>query len=116
MKRKKMTINIKEAQKLTFFLYIYIYIYIVQFSYSKDVSNHNGVILIKENSIEVCVSGVNKVFLTSFYFLRFFSYCGNCCTRDDHSAGFYLAQYTSVLRIVRTGYPSELISDFYWVH
>lgn len=56
-----MMINIKEAQKLIFFyIYIYIYIYIVQFSYSKDVSNHNGVILIKENSIEVCISGDRK--------------------------------------------------------
>ena len=68
MKRKMMMINVKEAQKLIFFFYIYVYIYIVQFSYSKDVSNHNGVILIKENSIEVCVSGVNKVFWLPFVF------------------------------------------------
>lgn len=60
MKRKMMMIDIKEAQ--SWFFYIYIYVYIVQSSYSKDVSNHNGVILIKENSTEVCISGVNKVF------------------------------------------------------
>lgn len=61
-----MTINNEEALTL---LYIYIFIYIVQFSYSKDVSSHNGVILIKENSNEVSVSGVNKVcFFVVFFF------------------------------------------------
>lgn len=44
----------------------FFYIYIVQFFYSKDVSKHNEVILVKETYTEICKSGMNKFFSTTF--------------------------------------------------